>query len=425
MVAPSLPTCFVVMPFGERPVYNLKINFNKIYTEFIAKAAARARLEPSRSDTAQGGLTFPQMMTSLQKSDVVVVDITYYNPNVYYELGIRHVLRRNGTVLIRRKPGYKWLSHLGVRRASYLQAIPKEMLPTPFDLKDVQILDYEFSKRSLSSEIDELSQRMTAARAAQMDSPVFLYLPSLRVSSQPKVAANSLGRDYKVKKADDKTIGFRSGDIADLRNADAVDFWVNSENTLMQMARMFEGSVSSTIRYHGALDANEHSPTYDDTIADALKRALGERHSVNHGEVLVTTSGKLAHTHGVKAILHAATVYGIAGQGFQPIADHQLCATVGTIIEKVRELIRTGTPPLAGDSVIIPLFGTGQARRDPAFIAGQLISSAIHYLSRDPNGKPGDPDLKRVLFSAFTEDDVAMMNSLFASFVALGELEPA
>jgi O-acetyl-ADP-ribose deacetylase (regulator of RNase III) len=413
------------MPFGEKLVYNLRIDFNEIYANFIARAAATARLEPSRSDTARGGLTFPQMMTSLQKSDVVVVDITYYNPNVYYELGIRHVLRRNGTVLIRRKPGYRRWSHLGVRRASLLQAIPKEMLPTPFDLRDVQILDYEFSRHSLDKEIKELSQRMTAAREAQIDSPVFLYLPGLRVASQPKVAASNLGRDYRIKKAEDKIIGFRSGDIVDLRNADSVDFWVNSENTLMQMARMFEGSVSSTIRYHGALDANEHSPTYDDTIADALRKALGERHRADEGEVLVTTSGKLAHTHRVKAILHAATVYGRAGQGFQPIEDHRLCATIGTIIEKVRELIRTGNPPLTGDSVIIPLFGTGQARRDPAFIAGQLISSAIRFLSQDPTGKPGDPDLKRVLFSAFTEDDVALMNRLFAGFVALGELEPA
>ena len=94
----------------------------------------------------------------------------------------------------------------------------------------------------------------------------------------------------------------------------------------MQMARMFERSVSSTIRYHGAIDPEFTSPTFEDTIQDALDEQMRRRdsHVVEEGEVLVTTSGRLRESHGVKAILHAATVTGKACDGFESISDARL-----------------------------------------------------------------------------------------------------
>jgi hypothetical protein len=409
------------MPYGKKVVGNIEIDFDLIFERYIAKAGDRARYRTFRADTDKKGglLIIPKLMTNLRNADLVIADVTYYNPNVYYELGVRHSLRRNGTVVIRRKSGDLGLRKLGWRKARH------EATPHAFDLQasGLTIYDYELSEASLPREIALLEERMiAAAQTAETDSPVFENLKSLRVTTGAQPARRGDDRTYELVHAPGKFIGYRSGDIADLKGAEAVDFWVNSENTLMQMARMYERSVSSTIRYHGAKDANPKSPTFHDTIADALKEKLGNRYSAEPGEVLVTTSGRLAETHGVKAVLHAAAVTGAPGRGFEPIADDQLAETVGRVIATARQLIRKGDPAPAGHSLIMPLFGTGQARRDPAIIAGQLIEAAIESLSHDPEAGAGAPDLELVLFSAFTQDDVALLRRLFDVFIEEGAL---
>jgi hypothetical protein len=414
-------TCVVVMPFGKKVVGDFEIDFDLIYEKYIKEAGRLAKFDTCRTDTDEtGGLIIPKLMTALRRSDLVVADVTYYNPNVYYELGIRHALCRHGTVLIRRMSG----GDLGARKAKRWKRVHQESMPEPFDLRGLTIRTYNFSGPTLEDEINRLKDRMIAsARAVDSDSPVFVHLQNLRVTTGAQPARRGDDRTYEIVRTPGKFIGYRSGDIAKLTGGDAVDFWVNSENTLMQMARMYEQSVSSTIRHNGALDSEPRSPTFQDTIADALKAAMGNRHSVEPGEVLVTTSGKLADTHGVKAVLHAATVTGKPGRGFSPLPDDHLADTVGEVIKKARQLIRKGDPKLAGESLIMPMFGTGQARRDPAVIASQLIDAAIQSHSHDPEAKPGDPDLKLVLFSAFSEDDVALLKRLFEAFIAEGALK--
>jgi hypothetical protein len=414
--------CYVVMPFGKKIVGDIEIDFDLIYDKYIKAAGEEAKYETRRADTDEtGGLIVPKMMSAIYKSDLVVAEVSYYNPNVYYELGIRHALCRHGTVLIRRESG-----NLGIRKLRGWGAPRSATVPTAFNISGLTIWPYDFSSSALKGEIKRLSDRMlAAAQATDTDSPVFQNLPNLRVTTGARPASRWDDRTYEIVGAPGKFIGYRSGDIANLTGSEAVDLWVNSENALMQMARMYERSVSSTIRYHGALNPDPKSPGFQDTIADALKAALGNRSSVEPGEVLVTTSGRLAETHGVKAILHAATVIGSPGRGFHPIPDHQLADTVGQVIATARRLIRKGDPALVGKSLIMPLFGTGQARRDPAVIAGQLIEAAIQSLCHDPEARPGDPDLKLVLFSAFSEDDVALLRRLFDSFVADNELKHA
>jgi hypothetical protein len=415
------PTCFVIMPFGRKEAGDVEIDFDRIFEAYIKVAGDRARYRTFRADTdRKGGLIVPKLMTNLRNADLVVADVTCYNPNVYYELGIRHALCRHGTIVIRRASGDFGLRNLKWGKARFTP------VPHPFDLKDLTIWDYDLSEATLEKEIGVLKDRMIAsAGAADGDSPLFHHLPSLRVTSGARPARRGDDRTYEIAAAPGKFVGYRSGDIAGLTGADAVDFWVNSENTLMQMARMYERSVSSTIRYHGALDPDPKSPGFQDTIAVALRRELGNRHSAEPGEVLVTTSGRLAETHGVKAILHAATVIGAPGKGFHPIPDSQLADTVGKVVETARQLIRKGDPAPAGRSLILPMFGTGQANRDPAVVAGQLIHAAIRCLSHDSQATAGAPDLKLVLFSAYSEDDVALLRRLFESFVADGDLKRA
>jgi tetratricopeptide (TPR) repeat protein len=96
------PLCFVLMPFGTKPEGGGRtIDFDAVYGEIIAPAVAEAGMEVIRADQEQiGGTIHKPMFERLMLCDFAVADITGANPNVYYELGIRHALRPRSTVLV-------------------------------------------------------------------------------------------------------------------------------------------------------------------------------------------------------------------------------------------------------------------------------------------------------------------------------------
>ena len=92
---------FVAMPFGIKPGSDGKaIDFNRIYDEYIKPALEAAGLEVFRADEeSRAGDIRTDMFQELLIADLVVVDLTIDNPNVWYELGVRHALRSRGVVL--------------------------------------------------------------------------------------------------------------------------------------------------------------------------------------------------------------------------------------------------------------------------------------------------------------------------------------
>jgi len=46
----TAPICFVIMPYGKRPVDDVELDFDVIFDEFIAPAARAAGFEVLRSD---------------------------------------------------------------------------------------------------------------------------------------------------------------------------------------------------------------------------------------------------------------------------------------------------------------------------------------------------------------------------------------
>jgi tetratricopeptide (TPR) repeat protein len=106
------PHAFVAMPFGVKPGPRgadgqfldpalETIDFNRVYRDLIAPALELAGLEPFRADQEKSaGDIIPDMFQELLVADLVVADLTIDNPNVWYELGIRHALRSRGVVIV-------------------------------------------------------------------------------------------------------------------------------------------------------------------------------------------------------------------------------------------------------------------------------------------------------------------------------------
>src|SRR5215471_16739273 len=98
------PLCFVLIPFDkkddpERP--GKKIDFEALYFQAIEPAIKDAGLGPVRAKEEQtGGVIHKAMFERLLLCDFAIADLTIPNPNVFYELGIRHASRNNTTLPI-------------------------------------------------------------------------------------------------------------------------------------------------------------------------------------------------------------------------------------------------------------------------------------------------------------------------------------
>jgi hypothetical protein len=102
-----MKTCFVVMPIGDIPGVITEGELRQRYADLIKEALCRAApfLDVTRADeVAAPGTINTDIMTRIMHADLVLADITFSNPNVFYELGLRHASRA-GTILIKEKDG--------------------------------------------------------------------------------------------------------------------------------------------------------------------------------------------------------------------------------------------------------------------------------------------------------------------------------
>lgn len=108
-------TCFVMMPFAP-PIGSY---FEKIYDPAIRKAG----LTPVRADNEifGTGKIMDQIWTGINAARVLVAELTSRNPNVFYELGLAHALK---------KP---------------VVLVAATELDVPFDLRHIRVIYYEMT----------------------------------------------------------------------------------------------------------------------------------------------------------------------------------------------------------------------------------------------------------------------------------------
>ena len=185
-----------------------------------------------------------------------------------------------------------------------------------------------------------------------------------------------------------------------LSNVHGIDVWVNSENTNMRMSRPEERSVSARIRYMGGKkDGTGRLADDGDIIADALNAFMKDKPAgVTPAFVVVTESGELASTHGVKKIFHVAAVSGSPASGYAQISKIEECVR--------NALLRLDDPQFKNgglSSILFPLLGTGQGKGDIMVTVDKLIREAVNSLeSRKQTGSA-----RHVYFMCWTDRDLA------------------
>ncbi len=166
------PHAFIAMPFGAKPGPDGKstIRFDRVLSDLLRPALLHAGFEVFRADEEQrAGDIRVDMFQELLAADLVLADLTSANPNVWYELGVRHALRSRGVVLV-----------VGV--------LPGFNPPPVFDLYTDRKLHYALTAdgvpdpASLSSTVAALAAmalETLAASTRRRVSPVYQLLPYL------------------------------------------------------------------------------------------------------------------------------------------------------------------------------------------------------------------------------------------------------
>ena len=87
-------TCFVIMPFSSE--------FDGIWNIVIRRAVENAGDLCQRADDIFApGVIINDILHSIENCDYVICDLSNPNPNVYYELGFCHCLRKPAILIAR------------------------------------------------------------------------------------------------------------------------------------------------------------------------------------------------------------------------------------------------------------------------------------------------------------------------------------
>ncbi len=160
-----MPTCFVIQGYGKKTDYTdgRVLDLDASY-EIIKKAVVSVGLECVRADeVVHSGTIDVPMYERLLNADLVIADLSTYNVNAAFELGVRYALKPYTTIVL-----------------------AEDQFKNPFDMSHIVIRSYkhlgeEIGFREANRLIAELQDAIRIImNDPRTDSPVYTFLPGLQ-----------------------------------------------------------------------------------------------------------------------------------------------------------------------------------------------------------------------------------------------------
>ena len=170
---PEKKTCFVICPIGDEESIERKWSddlLDCIITPIVEKMGYQTPIRADRIN--ESGIITRQIVDLLIESDLVIADLSYRNPNVCYELAVRHVVKKPFIHMIR--SGHK----------------------IPFDTASNRAITVDLDIRMAKKAMKDLENHIIAIEngTCEMDNPIenALTLRDLRGSGDPNqtISAN-------------------------------------------------------------------------------------------------------------------------------------------------------------------------------------------------------------------------------------------
>jgi len=161
--------CFVITGYGQKTdhIIGREFDLDKLFKNAIKPTFEQLGYACHRAiDLNTSGGIDRVMFENILHADMVVVDLTTFNANVMYELGVRHVLRPYSTLLV---------------------CESESMNKIPFNIKKLTIHPYEHLGKGIDYEeikrmVDLIKNLVVNLEASQtQDSPVYDSIQGLKV----------------------------------------------------------------------------------------------------------------------------------------------------------------------------------------------------------------------------------------------------
>ena len=183
-------SCFVIMGFGEKTDFQSNpqrvLNLNRTYVDIIKPVVEEAGHTCVRADEIIHSTVIDKpMYDNLLSADLVIADLSTANVNAVYELGVRHALRPQRTIVL-----------------------AENNFSFPFDLNHLSILKYEHLGKEIGFvEVMRVRKALrdkikTLMDSPEVDSPVFLFIPALQAARLGNGAGDGCGSARALPSAD-------------------------------------------------------------------------------------------------------------------------------------------------------------------------------------------------------------------------------
>ncbi|HBT85956.1 MAG TPA: DUF4071 domain-containing protein [Porphyromonadaceae bacterium] len=164
--------CFVIMGYGKKtdPTLGKTYDLDATYHRIIKPAVVKAGYTCIRGDEIlESGIIDKCMYALLIRADLVIADITTFNPNALYELGIRHAAKPYSTIVMKEKDGN-----------------------IPFDINHNKTFTYAHMGEDIgASEAERCITHLSSLilgidKARETDSPLFINIRGVEPYSLPE-----------------------------------------------------------------------------------------------------------------------------------------------------------------------------------------------------------------------------------------------
>lgn len=164
--------CFVIMGYGKKtdPTLGKTFDLDVTYNNIIKPAVEKAGFKCIRGDEVlESGIIDKSMYALLIHADLVIADITTFNPNAIYELGIRHAAKPFSTIVMKEKDGN-----------------------IPFDINHNKTFTYSHMGEDIGGKeiercVKDLTNLIIAVdKAKETDSPLFHHIRGVQPYSLPE-----------------------------------------------------------------------------------------------------------------------------------------------------------------------------------------------------------------------------------------------
>lgn len=205
-----MASCFVIQGFGVKTDFTngRKINLDASYL-VIKEAVQEAGLTCIRADEIQHSGTIDEpMYKNILNAELVICDLSTYNLNAAYELGVRYALRKSATIII-----------------------AESEFKNPFDFSHIVIRNYKHLGDDIGlQEARRFKQELVEAitvilNLKKVDSPVYTFLPSLSPPSEDKLLGLGLAETFKTGYLKDEVDSFAATPFKAGRPEAAYNHW--------------------------------------------------------------------------------------------------------------------------------------------------------------------------------------------------------